>query len=123
MKYDKKMLAFELLVVAPENIYERRGRVQRVVGIRSELHHHPEALSVPESIFSFFTESFRIANQDFNYYGYTEYRPQDLLRLSNELKANTERFSENDVTDIAEKILAMARDALTKNHSLLVLGI
>jgi hypothetical protein len=121
------MLSIELLVVEPEKIYERRGRVQRIVGIRRELYHHPDALSVPEHIFSFFVNAFRAAHQNFNYYGYTEYGAQDILRLSKELMANEARFSDDgnqsDAKIVAHQILALAEDALRKDQSLLVLGI
>src|SRR5262245_43585546 len=80
-------LHFEILAVESDMIYERRGRIERIVGIRPQWHHHPDALRVPESVFSRFSSAFRNAHPKFNYYGPTEYKSQETAQLCAELKA------------------------------------
>jgi hypothetical protein len=87
-------LCFEILAVEPEKIYERRGRIQRKSGhINKELFHHPDAVRIPESVFSGLVGAFRMAHAKFNYYGPTEYQREDIFRLRNELTATAEAAS------------------------------
>jgi len=121
-------LYFEILAVEPERIYELRGRVQRIVGINRELFHHPDAMRIPESVFSSFVAAFRIAHPKFNYFGPTEYNSEDTLRLCNELRATpldareSGGLVESGTQDVVRNIIALADRALSKGQSLLVLG-
>lgn len=121
-------LYFEILAVEPERIYERRGRVQRIVGVNRELFHHPDAMRIPESVFSRFVAAFRIAHPKFNYFGPTEYNREDTLRLCNELRATpwdareSGGLVESGAQDVVRSIIALADQALSKGQSLLVLG-
>ena len=122
-------LCFEILAVEPEKIYERRGRIQRITGhINRELFHHPDALRIPESMFSGLVEVFSLAHAKFNYYGPTEYQRDDIPRLCKELAATVGAASTSGCSrvkphDIVQSIIAMAEEALSKGQSLLVFGI
>jgi hypothetical protein len=120
-------LYFTILAVESDMIYERRGRIQRTVGIRPQWHHHPDAIRVPESVFSRFSDAFRTAHPEFNYYGPTEYKGQDTARLCSELRAGPWAArtwaTQGETEDVVRKILAVAEHALANRQSLLVLGI
>jgi len=120
-------LYFSILAVESEMVYERRGRIQRKAGIHPQWHHHPDAVRVPESVFSRFSDAFRMAHPGFNYYGPTEYKDQETARLCTELRAGT--WAETTVDTqveterVVREILAVAERALANRQSLLVLGI
>lgn len=120
-------LHFDILALESDAIWERRGRVQRKAGIRAQWFHHPDAVRVPESVFSRFSGAFRIAHPAFNYYGPTEYTNQETTRLCCELKAGswtTDSGALNAKTEIAiQNVLTLAEHALANGKSLLVLGI
>lgn len=122
-------LTFDILAVASDQIYERRGRVQRIVGIRSEWFHHPDALRIPESVFNRFSEAFSSAHAKFNYYGPTEYSGEQIRRLCKELRTHivAERAqgqpAEQETSAAIREVLVVAERALTNGLSLLVLGI
>ena len=122
-------LHFEILAVESDQVYECRGRIQRLVGIRPQWHHHSNAIRVPESVFTRFSEAFRATHGKFNYYGPTEYKSQEIARLCNALRARpwpdgkTESVTQGETKDVVCKILAVAEHALTNQQSLLVLGI
>jgi hypothetical protein len=121
-------LYFEILAVEPEKVYERRGRVQRIVGINRELFHHADAICVPESVFSKFIQAFRAAHPKFNYFGPTEYKRHDTVRLCSELRATpwaaptSGNLVQDETEDVVQKILTVAEQALSNGQSLLVLG-
>jgi hypothetical protein len=112
-------LYFEILAVESDKVYERRGRIQRIAGIDRQWFHHADAVRVPESVFARFSGTFRSAHPEFNYYGPTEYKGQDILRLCNELRAVVHVETE----EVVQKIVAVAEQALSSGRSLLVLGI
>jgi hypothetical protein len=78
---------FDFLVVNEEEIWERRGRVQRVVGIKQEYFHHPEALRVPDSVVGIVVIAFKRSHPEFYFWGPTVYRGEELDRLIAELRA------------------------------------
>jgi hypothetical protein len=122
-------LTFDILAVASDQIYERRGRVQPIVGIRSEWFHHPRALCIPESVFINFSDAFRISCARFSYYGDTEYSGQEITRLCMELKNRPwaekakGRRARLETRAAIREVLAVAERALTNGQSLLVMGI
>jgi hypothetical protein len=120
-------LHFDILSLEPDTIWERRGRVQRKAGIRAQWFHHPDAVRVPEPVFSNFSNAFRVANPAFNYYGPTEYTNQETARLCCELRAGSwgvDSGGREAETKIAiQSILTLAEEALANGKSLLVLGI
>jgi hypothetical protein len=81
---------FSFLLVEPDEIWERRGRVGRIVGIKSEYHHHPDALTLPDCLISLVIFSFEKAHPKFNYYGYTVYEAENLERLIEVLQFQVE---------------------------------
>ncbi len=72
---------FEFLVVEKDECWERRGKVQRIVGIKAAYHHHPEALRLPDCVVSVFVMAFQLAHPKFNYHGYTMYEASQLDAL------------------------------------------
>lgn len=52
---------------------ERRGKCNRVVGVRTDVHHHGDRLDVPDSVISLFVGCFSATHTRFAYHGYTEY--------------------------------------------------
>lgn len=120
-------LHFEILAVESDLIYERRGRIQRKVGIRSRWFHHADAIRVPESVFSRFSHAFRTAHPAFNYYGPTEYKGLETARLCTELKTGSwvdrNGDAHGEAEDAIRKILALAEYAQANCQSLLALGI
>lgn len=65
--------------------WERSGKAQRIKGIKHEYFHHPDALRVQDVIISQVANCFRKAHPDFNYYGPTEFRNENLDELINYL--------------------------------------
>jgi len=122
-------LYVEILAAESERLYERRGRVQRIVGISPQWLHHPDAIRVWEPVFAVFSNAFRATRPRFNYYGPTEYRGQEIVDLCGALRSkNWADRESNDQTRIEaqagiEQILAVAERALANGQSLLVLGI
>ena len=121
-------LCFSILAVDSDQVYERRGRIQRKARIHPQWHHHADAIRVPESLFSKFSDAFRTAHPEFNYYGPTEYQGEEIARLCYELRAGPWIDKTADGLDQCEpdavgKILALAEHANTNGLSLLVLGI
>jgi len=122
-------LTFDILAVASDQIHERRGRVQRIVGIRSEWFHHPKALCIPESVFINFSDAFRTSCARFDYYGYTEYSGDGITKLCMELKNRPwaekakGRRARLETRAAIRQALAVAERALVRKLSLLVLGI
>lgn len=120
-------LHFNILTVDSDMIYARRGRIQRKARIHPQWFHHPDALRVPESVFSRFSDAFRTAHPAFNYYGGTEYKAQETTLLCNEPKAGSWAArigdTQGETENAIRKILALAEQALATGQSLLVLGI
>ncbi|HYZ84867.1 MAG TPA: hypothetical protein VE621_10705 [Bryobacteraceae bacterium] len=120
-------LYFTILAVETDMVYERRGRIQRKVGIHPQWHHHPDALRVPESVFSEFRDAFRTAHPEFNYYGPTEYTGHETAQLCRELRAgpwaDRNGHTQGEIEDVIRKILELAEQAQANGQSLLVLGI
>ena len=121
-------LCFSTLAVESDQVYERRGRIQRKAGIHPQWHHHADAIRVPESMFSRFSHAFRTAHPEFNYDGPTEYKGEAIARLCYELRAGPwiDKTADSRVQgepDAVGKILALAEHATTNGLSLLVLGI
>ena len=121
-------LCFSILAVESDQVYERRGRIQRKAGIHPQWHHHADAIRVPEAMFSRFSDAFRTAHPEFNYYGPTEYKGEAIARLCYELRAGPwiDKTADSRVQgepDAVGKILALAEHATTNGLSLLVLGI
>ena len=83
---------FSFLSVEKEELWERRGRVQRIVGLKSEYYHHPNALRLPYCVISIFGEAFQHSHEKFAYYGYTVYESQHLVELSRQLQIQIERI-------------------------------
>jgi hypothetical protein len=77
---------FSFLLSEPDEIWERRGKVRRIVGIKAEYFHHPDALVLPNCLISLVTTSFEKSHPKFNYYGYTVYHVETLECLIEELK-------------------------------------
>jgi len=126
--FDKRMSPyFDILAVDSDLIYERRGRIQREGGIHPQWFHHPDAIRVPESVFSDFSSAFRDSHPAFNYYGPTEYSDQEITRLCHELtfgvRYDKSVCSRAEMKDAISKIIALAKHALANGQSLLVLGI
>lgn len=78
---------FGFLVANRDEYLERRGKVQRVVGIKREFHQHPGMLRVSDSLVSLFLDCFKTTGRQFAYYGYTEYELDALDQLSDRLAA------------------------------------
>lgn len=120
-------LYFDLLAVAPGEIYERRGCVQRIAGIHPRWFRHPDAVRVPKDVFSVFRGAFQAANPQFHYYGPTEYDGSGIIRLLRELE--THSFpgpvpgGSGETGQALGRILELGRRALGAGESLLVLGI
>jgi hypothetical protein len=118
---------FSILAVDSDMVYERRGRIQRRAGIRTEWHHQPDSIRVPEPVFSVFMAAFRTVHPEFNYYGPTEYKGQETAQLCTELRAGTwaatSAVAQSEVEDVIGEILRTAECALADGRSLLVLGI
>lgn len=121
-------MRFDILAVNPEELYERRGTVRRIVGLRQEWFNHPNALRIPEELFSSLHDAFRRVHPEFNYYGPTEYRGSAISELQRELRAKpwlSARRNRPDPAEaeaVVEKILEIAQRALANEQVLLVLG-
>lgn len=119
---------FEIVAVESDKIYESRGRVQRIVGINRQWFHHAQAVRIPEEVFSEFLEAFQTAHKEFNYYGPTEYKRQEIVRLCNELRSKpwaapvADNLVQDETEEVVQKILGIAEKALANEQSLLVLG-
>lgn len=122
-------LCFKILAVESDKIYERRGRIQRKAGIHPQWHHQADAIRVPESAFTGLSDAFRTAHAEFNYYGPTEFKGEEIARLCNELRIGpwvekaADSLSQREQDAVVRKILALAERATTNGLSLLVLGI
>jgi hypothetical protein len=81
---------FSFLLAERDAFWERRGRVQRIVGIKPEYYHQPDALHLPDCVISFVATSFERAHPRFNYYGYTVFESETLDRLIGELRFKVE---------------------------------
>jgi hypothetical protein len=118
-------LFFNILAVPPDQIYERRGRIRRKGGIQPQWFHHPEAVRVPEFLFSRFSTAFRKAHPVFNYYGPTEFKDDQIAILCSELQSRLvgSRDPQGETEVAIQKVLDLAEPALRDGLSLLVLGI
>jgi hypothetical protein len=119
---------FSILAVESDLVYERRGRIQRKAGIHPKWFRHPDAIRIPESVFSGFSGAFKAASPDFNYYGPTEYKSQQLERLCTELRnrvqnPHSDRDPNIDSDHLVRRILATADQAFAANRSLPVFGL
>lgn len=103
-------LYFEILAVESDKIYERRGRIQRIAGIDRQWFHHADAICVPESVLARFGAAFSSTHPKFNYYGPTEYRGQDILRLCNELRGVVQVEAE----EVVQKMVAVGEQELSR---------
>jgi hypothetical protein len=83
---------FSFLVANKDEYWERRGRVQRITGIKAEYFHHPEALKVPDCLISLVVTAFGKAHPKFSYYGDTVYKTETLNQLIGELQFQAERI-------------------------------
>jgi hypothetical protein len=72
---------FSFLVLQPGEYWKRAGKVQRIIGIKPEYYHHPDALRIPDAIIGIVVDAFARANARFNYHGPTEYQGKNLDRL------------------------------------------
>ena len=84
---------FDFLIVEKDKLWERRGRVKRVVGIKSEYFHHPQALRLPDCVISIFVEALRLSHEKFSYHGYTIYEAAQLNNLIAQLQLQLERIN------------------------------
>jgi len=83
---------FDFLIVEKDKLWERRGRVQRVVGIKSEYFHHPQALRLPDCVISIFVEALKLSHEKFFYHGDTIYEAAQLTNLIAQLQSQIERI-------------------------------
>ncbi len=122
-------LCFSILAVESDKIYQRRGRIQRKAGIDPQWFNHADAIRVPESVFSKFSDAFRAAHDEFNYYGPTEYKGEEITRLCNELRGGpwadkaADSLIHGEPKTVLGKILGVAEHTSANGLSLLVLGI
>jgi hypothetical protein len=120
-------LYFEILAVESDLIHERRGRIQRIVGIHPRWFRHPDAIRVPMGMFDEFKHAFQAAHSNFNYYGPTEYKGEEIAQLCHLLRTRPcklpARKSADDVAAVAARVLSVSESALANRLSLLVLGI
>lgn len=127
----KMGLYFSILAVESDRVHGPRGQIQRKAGIHPQWHHHPDAIRVTEPVFSLFSDAFRTAHPEFNYYGPTEYKGEETTRLCNELRAGpwvdrdrtADSLIQGEADAVTGKILALAEHAIATGQSLLVLGI
>lgn len=83
---------FSFLVANKDEYWERRGKVQRITGIKTEYFHHPDALKLPDCLISLVVTAFGKAHTKFSYYGHTIYETETLNRLIGELQFQAERI-------------------------------
>jgi hypothetical protein len=82
---------FDFLVVTNGEYWERAGKARRVIGIKREYFHHPDALRVSDAIIGLVSHYFQKAHPSFNYYGPTEFLNENLNELLNSLAGWVER--------------------------------
>lgn len=71
---------FDFLVTNGDH-WERTGKAQRFNGIKQEYFHHKDALRVQDAIVRVVASCFDASHPDFNYYGPTEFRNENLSEL------------------------------------------
>lgn len=83
---------FDFLVVNKDEYWERRGKVNRIAGIKAEYFHRKDFLRIQDCVISIFVNAFQSAHSKFNYYGYTIYNSEDMRRLVDELELQANKI-------------------------------
>ena len=108
---------FSFVLAEKDEYWERRGKVQRIVGIKSEYYHRPDALDLPDCIISLVVASFERSDPEFAYHGVTVYESKTLDRLIGELRFQAEAIDSCKDTHgfrgmLTELFVAYCKDSL-----------